>query len=96
MTKYLYIYIIIYTNAYENLTRVLHCLRIQAIFQVHSISFLDVKIVRQINSELKFKVHRKPTSNYRYLDFISCNPINQKAKTKKALQRRAYMHYLYR
>ena len=34
--------------------------------------------MRQINGELKFKVHRKHTSNDRYLDFISCNSINHK------------------
>ena len=46
--------------------------------------------MRQINGELKFKVHRKPTSNDRYLDFTSCNPINHTVTTIKALQRRAY------
>ena len=56
----------------------------------NSTSFLDVKIMRQINGELKFKVHRKPTSNDRYLDFISCNPIQHKVTTIKALQRTAY------
>ena len=46
--------------------------------------------MRQINDELKFKVNRKPISNDRYLYFISCNPINHKVTTIKALQIRAY------
>ena len=46
--------------------------------------------MRHINGELIFKVHKKPISNDRYLNFISCNLINQKVTIIKALQRRAY------
>ena len=51
----------------------------------NSISYLDVKIMRQINGELKFKDHRKPISNDRYLNKV--HPINRKVTTVKALQR---------
>ena len=56
----------------------------------NTLPFLDINICKQSNGSLAFKVFRKQTSNDRYLDYHSHNPISHKINTVKALQRRAY------
>ena len=46
---------------------------------------LDVLIQREINDSLSSSVYRKPTTNDRYLDFKSNNPIGHKINTAKTL-----------
>ena len=49
------------------------------------IPFLDILIQREIDGSLSSSAYRKPTTNDRYLDFKSNNPIVHKINTAKTL-----------
>ena len=52
--------------------------------------FLDLKIIRQSEGNLKFKIHRKPTHSNRYLDAESNCPMSHKTSVIRSLVDRAF------
>ena len=86
---------VIKTSEIDNFLQYINSLNQKIQFTVelendNCLSFLDIKILKQLNGRLKFKVYRKPSSNDRYLDYSSYNPLSHKINTITALQRRAY------